>query len=413
MDKIFKNIFIVLGHATIVILALPFIFFGAIFSLHPILFIIAAVFLLIEFNLLVAKIFAWIFRKGKGDQSSRWYTFLKFERIVGLSCLLLFVVLQGKEIYYDYMEETFDENVFDRQFYQNYRPFHSQKLIRLPEKSSLQFSSDNHLPKIDGAKALYPVYASFAENIYPQSAIADEECLRDYAGSPKPAMVRCRNTIQSFKDLINGDTDIVFLAKPSAEQMQMAEEKGVTLHLKPIGKEAFVFFTNKNNVVENLSTQNIKDIYSGKIKNWRKLGGKWQKIRPFQRNANSGSQSTMEKFMGDTPLMQPEKRDRVDVMSGIIKRVATYRNHTNAIGYSFLFFVETLHANENVKIFSIDGIHPNKDNIRDGSYPLAYPFYAITVAERETPEIQQFLQWLDSDEAKYIIENAGYTAISQ
>ena len=117
--------------------------------------------------------------------------------------------------------------------------------------------------------------------------------------------------------------------------------------------------------------------------------------------------------MGDTPLMQPEKRDRVDVMSGIIKRVATYRNHTNAIGYSFLFFVETLHANENVKIFSIDGIHPNKDNIRDGSYPLAYPFYAITVAERETPEIQQFLQWLDSDEAKYIIENAGYTAISQ
>ena len=410
--------------AAILLVLLPFLFIWLIFTTHPISFLIASIFIIGEIIFGFIKVVQYITNKSQKTPSKFKTIFRRTWLAVGIGAILAQPLLYGMDLYYEKLEdeykETYTEAEFDEKLYRAYKPFDSNKIIRLPEKTSLQFSEENQLPKIDGAKALYPVYASFAENIYPKNKIADEDCFNHYLNKhgrnanpqyKQSIFVNCNNTIQSFENLLHGEIDIAFLAKPSKNQMQMAEENGIQLNMKPIGKEAFVFFTNKKNTVNNLSQQNIKDIYSGKIKYWHKVGGKFQKIRPFQRNENSGSQSTMQKLMGDTPLMQPEKRNYSGSMGGMIRRVAKYRNHANAMGYSFRFFVETLHANENIKLFSIDGVYPSKDNIRNGTYPFAYPFYAITVKGRESPETQQFLQWLDSPDAKYIIENAGYTAI--
>ena len=410
--------------AAILSVILPFLLIWLIFTTHPISFLIVSIFIIGEIIFGFIKVVQYITNKSKKTPSKFKTIFRRTWLTVGIGAILAQPLLYGMDLYYEKLEdeykETYTEAEFDEKLYRAYKPFHSNQTIRLAEKTSLQFSEENQLPKIDGAKALYPVYASFAENIYPKNQIDDEDCfnhyLNKYGRNANPQykqsiFVNCNNTIQSFENLLYGEIDIAFLAKPSKNQMKIAEENGIELNMKPIGKEAFVFFTNKKNTVNNLSQQNIKDIYSGKIKYWHKVGGKFQKIRPFQRNENSGSQSTMQKLMGDVPLMQPEKRNYSGSMGGIIRRVAKYRNHSNAMGYSFRFFVETLHAHENIKLFSIDGVYPNKDNIRNGTYPFAYPFYAITVKGRESPETQQFLQWLDSPDAKYIIENAGYTAI--
>lgn len=414
-----KNMWQYLGIGISVAILMPFILLVSVaLTPYPVLFSAAAVFLLVEIDFALIRLTQYLRKQPAPPASENKKTVRKIWLAAGVASVLASAYFMAHDFYYDALEgedpENYNEFQFDMMLYEDYKPFHSQKTVKLPHALVLQFPKDGALPTMDGAKALYPVYASFAENIYPQDMVGDVDCLYyPYHEENKTVFVRCNNTIQSFEDLLDGKTDIVFLAKPSAQQMQLAEKKGVQLNMKPIGREAFVFFTHKNNPVDNLTQQNIKDIYSGKIRNWKDVGGKWQSIRPFQRNANSGSQSTMEKLMGETSLMPPEERNYSGGMGEIIRSVAKYRNHANAIGYSFLFFVETLHANENIKILSIDGVYPDKNNIRNGTYPFVYHFYAITLEGRESAETKQLLQWLDSEDAKTIIEGAGYTAIRQ
>jgi len=117
----------------------------------------------------------------------------------------------------------------------------------------------------------------------------------------------------------------------------MARENGVTVNLTPIGKEAFVFFVNKHNPVSNLTIQQIKGIYSGRITNWKKLGGRNRNIRAYQRAKNSGSQTILESLLYDELIVEPIKESELTFMLDIINRTAAYRNYNNALGYSFFF----------------------------------------------------------------------------
>lgn len=299
--------------------------------------------------------------------------------------------------------QYFNEDSFNEELYQKYAP-PSSLLARLPQAPSLTFTED--FPRVDGAKALYPVYAAVASALYGKAAVAKEPC---WAFLPQEQpIVGCRDTPRAFAALLAGDIDIAFLARPSAAQMAEAKKQGVKLRLTPIGREAFVFFVHRSNPVDDLSTQNLRDIYSGKLRTWRTLSGKWQLVRAFQRPEGSGSQSVMQYFMGDVPLMQPQKYNKVSGMGGIVKRVAEYSHGSGAIGYSFRYFVETLHPDERVKIIAVDGVPPTRENIRSGRYALAYPFYAITVEGRESEHTQQLLHWLQGGEAAEIIERSGY-----
>ena len=68
-----------------------------------------------------------------------------------------------------------------------------------------------------------------------------------------------------------------------------------------------MFFVSEDNPVDGLTSEQIRNIYSGNITNWKKLGGRNLPILAFQRPKNSGSQTTMEKFMGDAKLKEPLK----------------------------------------------------------------------------------------------------------
>ena len=71
---------------------------------------------------------------------------------------------------------------------------------------------------------------------------------------------------------------------------------------------------------------------SGEITNWKQVGGKNEKIAAFQRNEGSGSQSMLERFMGDTPIMEAPTEMVTDLMSGIIEKVSNYKNKSNCTG---------------------------------------------------------------------------------
>ena len=281
-----------------------------------------------------------------------------------------------------------------------YMPFtDSPYLARLDEKVSLQFTLDEELPRLDGATALFPVYCSFVEATYHKQADIK-------------SLVQFSRTTKAYENLIKGETDIIFVAGPSKEQMTMAKEAGVEFQMYPIGYEAFVFIVNSKNPVSNISIQQIRDIYSGKITRWSELGGNNAKIRPFQRDKNSGSQTAFEKIFGkENEMLAPEMRQVASGMGGLVDAVADYENHSNAIGYSFRYYIETMENNPGIKILSLSGIAPTKETIRNKTYPICDSFYAITVKGRETENVKRFIEWMQGSQAQTLIEKVGYVGL--
>ena len=290
-----------------------------------------------------------------------------------------------------------------------YEPFRfDSKAVSLEEPSTLHFDlSEVQDLRIDGATALYPVYASFVHNTWPEKYTLAQ------------STVACTGTVEAYKRLIKGETNIIFAAAPSEAQVEMAEKAGMEFHLTPIGREAFVFFVNSKNPVEALTVEEIQGIYTGDITNWKELGGKNQSIRPFQRAENSGSQSALLRVMEGLPLMEPEEEDRIADMGGIIREVASYRNYQNAIGFSFRFYSTEMVQNGDIKLLALNGVAPTRETIRDGSYPISSYFYAVTASpigesapEETDPDLAAFLDWILSPQGQEIIEKVGYVSLN-
>jgi phosphate transport system substrate-binding protein len=296
-----------------------------------------------------------------------------------------------------------DENIELAQFL----PFDvNSKIVRLNTESTLKLSDD--LPYLDGATALYPVYSAFANAVYPR---LEKNGWSYPAGDTYvPGHILCSKTTAAYERLINGEADIIFCAVPSEEQIAMAQEKGITLNLTPIGKEAFVFFVNKINPINNLTHSQIRDIYAGRVTNWQELGGVNAPVIPYQRPKNSGSQTILELIMENDTIMEPVKENMIQSMGPMIEQVASYRNYENAIGYSFLFYTTEMAGNDKIKLLSIDGVYPTKDTIKEGTYPFVQMFYAIT-AGKETENVNNFLKWILSEQGQYIIEKTGYVPL--
>ncbi|MBQ4571652.1 MAG: substrate-binding domain-containing protein [Clostridia bacterium] len=265
-------------------------------------------------------------------------------------------------------------------------------------ESSLKLT--DNLPVLDGAAALVPVYASIIDCVYPKSSVTYEGGSfsdDNFYGEnfAKDSKMQYKNTVRGYKAIVDGETDILFCAAPSAEQKQYAEEQGVELVYVPVGLEAFVFFVNENNPVDNLTTQHVRDIYGGKYKNWSQVGGPNRVINPVTRLEGSGSQSAMNAFMGDTEIAP---KSPFAITGG-------------SIGFSFRFYMDGIVGNESVKMLSLNGVEPTAENIQNGTYPIIAQFYAIYRADNKNENIPILIDWLLSDEGQTLIEESGYVKL--
>lgn len=273
------------------------------------------------------------------------------------------------------------------------------KLATLDGEASYKFGA---VPiTLDGATALYPVYAAFANETFPESALEGDKYLA------------CSTTTGAYERLIKGEVDMIFVASASKAQAEAAKGMGVEMTFTPIGREAFVFFVNSKNPLENITVEEIQGIYSGKITEWSALGvNGLGNIRPFQRDEGSGSQTALQGLMGDIPLIEPIMDDRIDGMGGIINRTADYKNYKNAIGYSFRFYSTEMVGNDQIKLLSINGAAPTRENIINNRYPIAGDFYAVTT-QNSDPRSAEFIEWILSDEGQEIVEKTGYVGVSK
>ncbi|MBQ7792050.1 MAG: substrate-binding domain-containing protein, partial [Clostridia bacterium] len=279
----------------------------------------------------------------------------------------------------------------------DYLPFHEDSKIVKMRSEILQFTEN--LPVVDGAAAVFPVYSAFVNATYPETT-----ALHD-------GVFEYNNTVGGYKLLGEKNTDIFFGAYPSEEQILEAKEKGTQFTYTPIGSEAFVFFVHKDNPVDSLTAAEIQKIYSGEITNWKELGGNNEKIVAFQRNEGSGSQSMLKRFMGDVPIMDAPTEQVNDLMAGIVEQVANYKSKSGSIGFSFRYYMEGIIKNPDIKLLAVDGVLPTVENIKNKTYPIVAPLYAVTYEGNENENVQKLLDWVLSPEGQYIIEQTGYAGI--
>ena len=315
---------------------------------------------------------------------------LLIKQILSILGVTTFFVITNVFIYYVFTNRCVND--FSSQMQaksvevDEYLPFASETKIVKKEASE---KLEGDLPKIDGAAALVPVFNSFVYSLYPESSVKYEN--GDFT---KDSALQYHNTRGAYKGIVDGDIDIAFCAKPSNEQVQYGLDKGVELELTPIGREAFVFLVNKNNPVDNLTMDQLKDIYNGKITNWKDVGGANRPINVVQRNKGSGSQTSLEKLFGDK------------IASNFFGPLGA------SIGFSFRFYVEELTKHGHIKMLEVNGVYPDRNNVQSNAYPIVSNFFAVTRKGETNPNVQKVLDFVLSPTGQSIIDEVGYVGLN-
>lgn len=293
-----------------------------------------------------------------------------------------------------------------------------QKALYSLTANDLKFNINN-FPQIDGSTSNQPVLnLAFCK-------LTGITCLREQDPDTKELFVypklnnssetetydnkvKTSKTHEAYLSLINKKTDLILVAsEPSEEEMAEAEKQNIKFEITPVALDAFVFMVHESNEIENLSVGQIRSIYSGKVTNWKDVGGKDQKLTPYARNTNSGSEETMKRLvMKELNMTKVEPQFRIKGMMGLLNMM---NNDKTSIGYSFYFYKNMMTNSDNVKIISIDGIQPNAKTISNRKYPLTTNVLIVTrKGMDENSNAINLKKWLLSPEGQKVFEEAGY-----
>ena len=263
-----------------------------------------------------------------------------------------------------------------------------------------EFTKENY-PKVDGSTATIPLSQNIAKELL---SLSKEDAEK---------FVKHNTTHNAYVNLIDGKADIIFVTEPSADELKLVKDKGIELEVVPVVKEAFVFLVNKSNPVDDISVQQLQDVYQGKIKNWKELGGEDKEIIAYQRPQNSGSQTIMEnRVMKGLKIADAPKELKPDEMEGLIKVIASYDNSERALGYSVYYFANSMYSKDTIKFLKLNGVEPNNRNISSGTYPFTNAYYAVL--NKKSPvdsNARKLLKWILSDEGQKLAETSGYVPL--
>jgi ABC-type phosphate transport system substrate-binding protein len=274
-------------------------------------------------------------------------------------------------------------------------------MIAAPAMAAAPQISVDDYPIVDGSTATLPL---------------SYKLMQVATGCPEEiaqAAISHSKTTESFYELVDGRSDLLLVYEPSEDAYEYASEMGVKLLMKPIGRDALVFLVNPANPVASLTHEQLVDIYTGKIANWKDVGGDDLAIVAYQRIANSGSQVMMERqVMKGTKMMDAPSELRTDEMAELIDVVASYKDTPSALGYSVYYYVHNMYSNANIRLLEVGGVAPNNETIASGAYPYTQDFYAVVRADAPEDSPQRKLyDWLTTDEGQALITDAGYVAV--
>lgn len=163
-----------------------------------------------------------------------------------------------------------------------------------------------------------------------------------------------------------------------------------------VARDGITVIVNLKNKVTNLTFQQIRDIYNGKIRNWKKVGGNDHPITVISREAGSGTRSSFEAIIKDISLTNEAI---IQDSNGTVRE--TVSNDANTIGYISHGLI-----NEKIKAISVNGVESTTEEIIKGKYPLVRPIFFLT---REPPKdkIKEFIDYIFSKNGQETIKQNG------
>lgn len=179
----------------------------------------------------------------------------------------------------------------------------------------------------------------------------------------------------------------------SSKELSPEESKG--LEVVEIGKEGIVIGVSNSNPIDDLTTEELRKIFSGEISNWKDLGGPDESIHVVTREDGSGTRSAFESIVMDGERIKND----ATVQSSTESVKQTVATDSAAIGYMSL-----AHMSDDVKPVKINGVVSSEENIRNGEYELQRPFLFL-MSENHTADIDDFINWIKSPEGEKIIKS--------
>jgi phosphate transport system substrate-binding protein len=181
------------------------------------------------------------------------------------------------------------------------------------------------------------------------------------------------------------------------------KEKGLKVYLMAL--DGIAIIVHKNNQVDNLTTEKIKDIFEGKITNWQEVGGNDSKIIPVTREEGSGTRGTFEKLiMGDKTISDA---CLVQDSNGAVREIIA--TTPQGIGYISAGLVD-----ERIKALKIDGIYPSFENLISNKYQLIRPFLLLTNSgSTECGHAKEFIDYILSPEAQKTLKSDGLVPVQE
>jgi len=179
------------------------------------------------------------------------------------------------------------------------------------------------------------------------------------------------------------------------------EEKAAGLKETVLAYDGIAIIVHPDNPVSDLTIEQIAQLYTGEVTNWKDVGGNDAEVVLIGREAASGTRDGFESITGTKEKCQ--YRQELTSTGDVITAVS---QNPDAIGYASLASIK-----DSVKALNVDGVTPGEDTVKDGSYKVQRPFVLVTVEGKAlTPVAQAFFDYAVSSDAAAVIAKAGAVA---
>ncbi|NFO87213.1 phosphate ABC transporter substrate-binding protein [Clostridium botulinum] len=201
-----------------------------------------------------------------------------------------------------------------------------------------------------------------------------------------------------------GNSDIF-----AEEKLDEAQSKELVDH--KVIAQGFGIVVNKSLGITDLNKEQLKGIFSGKITNWKEIGGPDKEIFLIHRKSGSGTRGTFEnKILDGDKSLENDSIGAVQDSNGAV--LTTMKQNDGAISYLALSYMNTAEAKELLQVTSIEGISSENENIKNGSYPFWSWGHMYTKGEAEGLS-KEFINFITSEDNKESIENLGFISGSE
>jgi len=242
---------------------------------------------------------------------------------------------------------------------------------------------------LEGSTTVLPIAQRAAENYMQKDADAD-------------IVVRGGGSGVGIASLIDGTCDIGNSSRPIKDtELDKAVANGKHIKAHIVAMDGIALIVNSDNKVSALTKKQVKDIYTGKISNWKQVGGEDEKIVVVSRDSSSG---TFEAF-GELALDKQKVRPDAVMQASNQAVVSTVSKTPGAIGYVGLGFISS-----SVKAIVLDGVVPTKENVLKNTYSIGRPLFMYTNGEPKGLA-KAFIDYIKSTEGQKMVDEEGFVAL--